>query len=124
MRDHNLTPKRKKLPALAKVQLASTVMAAVLAEKIDEKQAGVLLRQATGTQWSLLTCLQYLSGKEAIGAVESLADSWSEDGMTKEGLQAAIKVAAHAVANFHPKGVALCASDLAKSMKGQPLPQN
>lgn len=122
MRDHNLRPNRKKIQPLAKVQLASAVMAAVLAEKLDEKQAGVILREATGTQWSLLTCLQYLSGKEAIGAVESLSDTWSEGGMTKEGLQAAIQVAAHAVANFHPKGVALCASDLAKSMKGQPLP--
>ena len=121
MRDHNLRPRRKKLPPLAKVQLASTVMAAVLAEKLDEKQAGIILREATGTQWSLLTCLQYLSGKEAIGAVECLSDTWSQDGMTKEGLQAAIKIAAHAVANFHPKGVALCASDLAKSMKGQSL---
>lgn len=121
MRDHNLTPKRKKLPALTKVQLAATVIAAVLAEKIDEKQAGVILREATGTQWSLLTCLQYLSGKEAIGAVDNLPDSWSEEGMTKEGLQAAIKVAAHAVANFHPKGKSLCASDLAQTMKGLPL---
>lgn len=122
MRDHNFRPKRKTLPPLAKVKLASNVLAAVLAEKIDEKQAGVLLREATGTQWSLLTCLQYLSGKEAIGAIEVLPSDWNEDGMTKEGLQAAIKVAAHAVANFHPKGVPLCASDLAKSMKGQSLP--
>ena len=124
MRDHNLRPKRKTLPPLAKVKLASGVLAAVLAEKIDEKQAGVLLRQATGTQWSLLTCLQYLSGKEAIGAIEGLPQDWSEDGLTKDRLQAATKVAAHAVANFHPKGVALCASDLAKSMKGQPLPSS
>ncbi|WP_303749337.1 hypothetical protein [Stenotrophomonas pigmentata] len=121
MRNHNLTPKRKKLAPLVKVKLASGVLAAVLSEKIDEKQAGVLLREATGTQWSLLTCLQYLSGKEAIAAVDGLAESWSEDGMTKEGLRAAIKVAAHAVANFHPKGKSLCASDLAQTMKGLPL---
>ena len=94
-------------------------MGAVLSEKIDEKQAGVLLLEATGTQWSLLTCLQYLSGKEAIGAVDTLPSDWSEDGMTKEGLQAAIKVAAHAVANAHPRGASLCASDLAQSMKGK-----
>ena len=124
MRDHNLTPERKKLTALTKVKLATGVLAAVLSEKIDEKQAGVLLREATGTQWSLLTCLQYLSGKEALGAIATLPQGWSEDGMTKEALEAATKVAAHAVANFHPKGVALCASDLAKSMKGQPLPQS
>ena len=124
MRNRYLPPKRKKLPALTKVKLASSVLAAVLAEKIDEKQAGVLLREATGTQWSLLTCLQYLSGKEALGAIEALPPSWSEDGMTKEGFEAATKVAAHAIANFHPKGVAHCASDLAKSMKGQPIPNS
>lgn len=122
MRDHNLTPKRNKLPALTKVKLASSVLAAVLAERIDEKQAGVLLREATGTQWSLLTCLQYLSGKEALAAIASLPQGWSEDGITKEALEAATKVAAYAVANFHPKGVSLCASDLAKTMKGKSLP--
>lgn len=53
---------------------------------------------------------------------EALAPDWGEDGMTKEGLQAAIKLAEHAVANAHPKGVALCASDLAQTMKGQTLP--
>lgn len=107
---------------MTKTKLASSVLAAVLAEKIDEKQAGVLLREATGTQWSLLTCLQYLSGKEASGAIAALPQGWSDDGMTKEALEVATKLAAHAVANFHPKGVALCASELAKSMKGQSLP--
>ena len=122
MRHHNLRTKRKSLPSLDRVKLAAGVFAAVLAEKIDEKQAGVLLRGATGTQWSLLTCIQFLSGKEAIGAINTLPPDWNEDGMTKEGLLAATMMAAHAVANAHPKGVALCASDLAQTMKGLPLP--
>jgi hypothetical protein len=119
IRDHNLTPPRKKLPPLVKVKLAAATLAAVLSDRMSEEDAGRALREATGTQWSLLTCMQYLSGKEALGAIAALTDNWTEDGMTKEGLESATKVAAFAVANAHPKGTPLCASDLAKQYKGQ-----
>ena len=118
-RDHNLTPPKKKLPPLVKVKLASVVLAAVLADRMTEDDAGRLLRDATGTQWSLLTCMQYLSGKEALAAIAALPDDWTEDGMTKEALEHATKVAAFAVANAHPKGTPRCASDLAKQYRGK-----
>ncbi|WP_447937254.1 hypothetical protein [Thermomonas fusca] len=114
MRDHNLTPPRKKLPALVKVKLATVALSAVLAERMTEEDAGRLLREATGTQWSLLTCVQYLSGKEALAAIAALPEAWAEDGMTKEALEQATKVAAFVVANAHPGGTPLCASELAK----------
>ena len=98
MRDHNLTPPKKKLPPLVKVKLASVVLAAVLADRMTEKDAGRVLRDATGTQWSLLTCMQYLSGKEALSAIAALPADWAEDGMTREALEHATKVAAFAVA--------------------------
>lgn len=118
-RDHNLTPPRRKIPPLVKVKLATLALSGVLADRMTEKDAGRFLREATGTQWSLLTCLQYLSGKEARSAIAALPPSWTEDGMTKEALEQATKVAAFAVANAHPKGAPLCASDLAKQFKGQ-----
>lgn len=118
-RNHNLTPPRKTLAPLIKVQLAAATLAAVLTDRMSEEDAGRALREATGTQWSLLTCMQYLSGKEALAAIAALPADWTEEGMTKDGLESATKVAAFAVANAHPKGTYLCASDLAKQYKGQ-----
>lgn len=117
-RDHNLTPPARKLSPLVKVKLATLALSGVLAERMTEEDAGRLLREATGTQWSLLTCLQYLSGKEALAAIESLPAGWAEDGMTKEALEQATRVAAFTVANAHPNGVPLCASELAKQYRG------
>lgn len=118
-RNHNLTPPRIKLAPLIKVQLAAATLAAVLTDRMSEEDAGRALREATGTQWSLLTCMQYLSGKEALAAIAALPADWTEGDMTKDGLESATKVAAFAVANAHPKGTPLCASDLAKQYKGQ-----
>lgn len=113
--------KHKKYRPLDKAIIAATVLGQVVSEQIDEKEASRILREDAGLHWSLLTCLQFLSGKEAIGAIELLPDGWHDGVITKAGLEAAVKVAAHAVANMRPDGVALCASELAKSMKGQPL---
>lgn len=119
MRDHNLTPSKKKLPPLVKVKLAAIALAAVLADRMSEKDAGRFLREATGTQWSLLTCMQYLSGKEALAAIAALPEDWAEDGMTKQVLEHSTKLAAFAVANAHPKGSPLCASEQAKQFRGK-----
>jgi len=119
MRDHNLTPPKKKLPPLVKVKLSAIALVTVLSERMTDQDAGRFLREATGTQWSLLTCMQYLSGKEALATIAELPNDWAEDGMTKEALEQATKVAAFAVANAHPKGVPLCASDLAKQYRGK-----
>ena len=119
IRDHNLTPPRKKLAPLVKVKLAAAALSAVLAERMSEEEAGRMLREATGTQWSILTCIQYLPGKEALGAIAQLPDDWADDGMTKAGLESAAQAAAFLVANGHPKGTPLCASDYAKQYKGR-----
>ncbi|WP_372168227.1 hypothetical protein [Xanthomonas axonopodis] len=61
-------------------------------------------------------------GVSALVTIAGLPENWAEDGMTKEALEQAAKVAAFAVANAHPKGTPLCASDLAKQCrtKGRP----
>ncbi|MEN5340539.1 hypothetical protein ABE583_11160 [Stenotrophomonas sp. TWI143] len=104
---------------MVKVKLAAIALVAVLSDRMTDKEAGRFLREATGTQWSLLTCMQYLSGKEALSAIAALPDDWAEDGMTKDALGQATKVAAFAVANAHPEGTPLCASDLAKQYQGR-----
>lgn len=119
LRNHNFSPPKKKLPPLVKVKLAAIALVAVLSDRMTDKEAGRFLREATGTQWSLLTCMQYLSGKEALAAIAALPDDWAEDGMTKDALGQATKVAAFAVANAHPEGTPLCASDLAKQYRGR-----
>jgi len=102
LRNHNFNPPKKKLPPLVKVKLAAIALVAVLSDRMTDKEAGRFLREATGTQWSLLTCMQYLSGKEALAAIAALPDGWAEDGMTKDALGQVTKVAAFAVANAHP----------------------
>lgn len=101
--------------------MAPVALVAVLSDRMADKEVGRFLREATGTQRSLLTCMQYLSGKEALAAIAALPESWAEDGMTKETLEQATEVAAFTVANARPKDIPLCASDLAKQYRGTQL---
>lgn len=68
MRDHSRTSARRKLSSLAKVELPAIALVAVWSERMTGREAGRFLREATSTQWSLLTCTQYLSGKKAPAA--------------------------------------------------------
>lgn len=108
--DHNLTLPKKKLPPLVKVKLAAIALAAVQADRMSEQDAGCFLREATGTQWSLLTCMQCLSGKEALGSNAALPDGWAGDGMTMQVLEHTTKMAAFAMADARPKCTPLCDS--------------
>lgn len=44
LRDRNLNPPKEKLPPLVKVKLASVALVAVLADRMDEQEAGCFLR--------------------------------------------------------------------------------
>jgi hypothetical protein len=98
-----LFPKRKsKLSAASKAISAASVLLAVRDGQMDDKQAAIALRQAVGLQWSLLTAVQYLSGKEAIGALIQLPEDWSVDGKDKSDLLNALLIANDMCANLHP----------------------
>lgn len=58
-----------------------------------QEEAGARLRTQLGLHWSALTCVQYLSGKEAVGALTALPDEWSEHGRTKSDLLQAVVMA-------------------------------
>lgn len=119
-----LFPKKKsRLSAQGKAVVAANVLLDAVEGKIDEKMAGVRLREAIGLQWSFLTCLQYLSGQEAHVALKALPNDWSEEGRRKRHLLAAAILAAHMVANFRSKGPMLCASHLAEELKGKTVEQ-
>lgn len=117
-----LSPKKKsRLPPQGKAVAAAFALIDTLEGRIDEKAAGLRLREQVGLNWSFLTCLQYLSGQEALRALKALPSNWSQDGRTKGDLIAATLLAAHTVANALPDGVMLCASHLADELKGKDL---
>lgn len=119
-----LFPKKKsRLSSQGKAIVAAHALLDTMEGRFDEKAAGRWLREEVGLQWSMLTCLQYLSGKEALGALKALPNDWSERGRTKQHLQAASILSAHAVANMRQDGRMLCASDFAHQLKGKTLEQ-
>lgn len=117
------SPKKLLIPPQLKVVAAATALLRTMEGNFDEKSAGKWLREEVGLQWSFLTCLQYLSGKEALSALDALPDGWAERGLTKGDLYAASFLAAHAVANVRQNGSMLCASEMAKGMKGKTIEQ-
>lgn len=119
-----LFPKKKsRLSPQGKAIAAAHALLDTMEGRFGEKAAGRWLREEVGLQWSMLTCLQYLSGKEALGALKALPIDWSERGRTKQHFQAASILAAHAVANVRQDGRMLCASDFAHELKGKTVEQ-
>lgn len=118
----NPFPKKKsKLSPQGKAIAAALVLLDILEDKIDASVAGQRLRCEVGLQWSFITCLQYLSGKEALSALQALPSDWTQNGRSKRDTLGAVIAAAHAVANVRPDGVMLCASDLAEEFRGLDL---
>lgn len=119
-----LFPKKKsRLNPQGKAVAAATALLDTVEGKIDEKAAGRRLREEVGLNWSFLTCLQYLSGQEALVAIETLPEDWEQDGRTKRHVFAAAVLAAHTVANVRSDGTPLCASYLAQELKGKTAEQ-
>jgi len=107
-------PKKKsKLSTQGKAVAAALVLLDTMEGKLDDRSAGLRLRQEVGLQWSIITCLQYLSGQEASGTLKALPDDWTQDGRTKRDVIVAVALAAHAVGNVRSDGTMLCASHLA-----------
>ena len=112
-------PRRKShLNPQGKTAAAAMALLDVMEERLDEKAAAQRLREEVGLNWSMITAVQYLCGKEAIGAVARLPADWSHEGRTRKDVLHAIIMAADAVSNARPDGQALCASYLAQDLKG------
>ena len=109
---------KSKLKPEGKAIAAAMAFLDLVEDKIDEKRLGRRLKEEVGLQWTWLSCIQYLSGKEAVGALLKLPNDWSEEGRNKLGLLSAAFIAAHTVANVRTDGTPLCASELAGEMKG------
>jgi hypothetical protein len=119
-----LFPKKKsRLSAQGKAIAAAHVLLDSAEGALDEKATGRRLREEVGLQWTYLNCIQYLSGKEALGALEALPSDWSEQGRTRLHLLGAALLSAQTVANLRPDGAVLCASHLAQELKGKTVEQ-
>lgn len=113
-----LYPKRKsKLPTHGKAIAAAKALIAVRDKRMDAKEAGLLLRSQVGLQWTILTAAQYLTGKEAMQALERLPSDWSEDGHTRKHMIEAVLYANLFCAQAHPNGSSLSAGSLVPAFK-------
>ncbi|MCU1156863.1 hypothetical protein JAK41_01575 [Stenotrophomonas maltophilia] len=115
--------KKSRLSPQGKAIAAAHVLLDSIEGRLDEKAAGMRLREQVGLQWSYLTCIQYLSGQEALAAIESLPKDWEENGRNRAHLLGAALLAAHTVANLRSDGTSLCASYLAQKLKGKTAEQ-
>jgi len=119
-----LFPKKKsRLSPQGKAIAAAHALLDTMEGRLDEKAAGRWAREEVGLQWSYLTCIQYLSGQEALAAIESLPKGWEENARTQVHLLGAAVMAAHTVANLRSDGSSLCASYLAQELKGKTVEQ-
>ena len=106
-----------RLPPLERALFAARMLLSVQAGQMDERAAGRELRAAMGVQWSLLTAIQYLSGQEAIRAIDSLPEEWSMDGLTKADAPRAVLTAGWVCAHGHPGGKPLTSGHLVSAMR-------
>jgi hypothetical protein len=77
----------------AKAVAAAHALLDIAIGTLLQEEAGARLRTQLGLHWSALTCVQYLSGKEAVGALTALPDDWNEQGRTKSDLLQAVVMA-------------------------------
>lgn len=113
-----LPRKKSHLNPQGKTAAAAMALLDVMEERLDEKAAARRLRDEVGLNWSMITAVQYLSGKEAIGAVARMPADWAHERRTRKDVLHAIIMAADAVSNARTDGQALCASYLAQDLKG------
>lgn len=104
MSRHNPFPaKKSRLPPIGKALAAVKAIRRAVDERMDEKSIQALLKEEVGLNWSLLTALQYLTGKQALGALEALPANWvGEDGTTMDDVEGAVAVAHLVCANLKP----------------------
>ncbi len=79
--------------ARAKALAAAHVLLDLADGSLLQEEAGTRLRTEFGLHWSALTCVQYLSGKDAVAALTALQGEWSEQGRTKSDLLQAVVMA-------------------------------
>ncbi len=79
--------------ARSKALAAAHVLLDMADGTLLQEEAGTRLRTEFGLHWSALTCVQYLSGKDAVAALAALPGEWSEQGRTKSDLLQAVVMA-------------------------------
>src|SRR3546814_18260822 len=83
---HPFPRKKSLLNPQGKTAAAAMALLDVMEGRLDEKAAARRLRDEVGLNWSMITAVQYLSGKEAIRAVARLSADWSHDGRDRKSV--------------------------------------
>ena len=117
MRRSSFHKKKSKLTPVGKSMAAAEALLAVRDKKMEAKEAGLFLRSQVGLQWTILTAAQYLTGKEAMQALESLPAGWAEGSLTKKRMIEAVLFANLFCAQAHPSGSSLSAGSLVPAFK-------
>lgn len=87
-----------------KAVIAAYVLHRIAAGEIDDKEAGQILRREIGLQWTFLTAIQYLTGKEAAESIASLPANQHFFGLTKNQIIQMLAIANHLAANIRADG--------------------
>lgn len=110
--------KKSKLFPKDKAIVAAKVLLQFRDEVLDTKQAGQMLREKVGLQWTVLTAAQYLTGKEAMQALATLPPDWVDRTWTKKQMTEAVLFANLFCAQAHPKGAPMSAGSMVSSFRG------
>ena len=82
----SLSLKKKRVSAQRKAVAAVSVLLDVVEGRMDEQAADARLQEQIGQDWSLMSCLQYLAGQEALVALKALPNDWSSGGRERRQL--------------------------------------
>lgn len=109
-------PKKSPLKPREKALAACRALDQFIAGK-DPKSIGAALREEVGLQWTVLTAVQYLTGKEARDALDALPADFVFEGRNKFELKLLEALANDCAANAHPHGTRLSAGLLVEKFK-------
>lgn len=114
----NPFPKKKShLSPSEKALVAAHAFHLAVSEGMEPDEIGLLLRTEVGVQWTLLSAIQYLTGKAAVASVLALPSNFTFRGLNKQQLVALVDMANDCAANVRPDGTPLTAGPYLKYFK-------
>jgi hypothetical protein len=114
----NPFPKKKSpLSSLQKTLAAVRALHRCMYSDMSPEESGKILRSDVKLQWTFLTAIQFLTGKEAIASIMTLPHDVVFDGLGKPMLLEMLARAHDIAANSHPSGATLSSGLLVKKFK-------
>ncbi len=101
---------KNKLTTTEKTLIAVKALHGAISGDLSTKEVAAYLRARLGLGWSLVTVAQYLTGKSALEAVDSLHRDFAQDGLTKAEIAKVIISAHNICANASLSGNSMSGS--------------